>query len=56
MKTLKYDLNSCTFINGNWDLKGITGEANMITLSFIQASDFYIGKDNLKEWGRKVKE
>ena len=65
VKALKHDGNICTFINfilasllhHNEALKGLSGEANMITVAFLQAAYVLsISSDTLKEWGEKVKE
>ena len=65
VKAIKHDGHLCTFKNvtlasllqNNESLKGIPGEANMITVSLIQAADvLYISSDNMKEWVSNVKE
>ena len=44
-------------LHHNESLKGIPGEANMITVSLIQAAYvLYIRSDNMKEWVSNVKE
>ena len=65
LKSLKNDGHLCTYrkfmlaslLHHNKYLKGLSGEANMITVVLLQAADVLsISSDNLKSWGGNFKE
>ena len=46
-----------SLLHHNKSLKGLWGEANMITVVLLQAADVLsISSDNLKSWGGNFKE